>query len=46
MDWLAFAEMDFKIYQDPERIKQYVAKEKITAEEFHQVTGVVYEATP
>lgn len=42
MDWYTFALIDFKIYKEPERIKQYVIKEKITAEHYLQITGETY----
>ena len=44
MDWFAFALIDFRIYKEPERIKQYVVKEKITAEHYQQITGQTYTA--
>jgi hypothetical protein len=42
MNWLYIATRDFAIYQDAERIKQYVIKGKITAAQFFDITGVVY----
>jgi uncharacterized XkdX family phage protein len=44
MDWFQFALIDFRIYKEPERIKQYVLKEKITAEHYQQITGETYTA--
>jgi hypothetical protein len=44
MDWYTFALIDFRIYREPERIKQYVIKEKITPEHYHQITGETYVA--
>jgi hypothetical protein len=43
MDWYTFALIDFRIYKEPERIKQYVIKEKITAEHYQQITGETYQ---
>lgn len=44
MDWFSIAQMDFRIYEEPERIKQYVVKEKITADHYNQITGEIYQA--
>jgi hypothetical protein len=44
MDWFNIAQMDFRIYKEPQRIKQYVVKEKITAEHYQQITGEIYTA--
>jgi hypothetical protein len=44
MDWYSFALMDFRIYKEPGRIKQYVVNEKITGEHYKQITGEEYVA--
>jgi hypothetical protein len=42
MDWYSFALTDFRIYKEPQRIKQYVINGKITGEHYEQITGEIY----
>jgi hypothetical protein len=44
LDWFNLAERDYKIYQDNTRIKVYVQNNKITPEQFLEITGVTYTA--
>ncbi|PLR93184.1 XkdX family protein [Bacillus sp. T33-2] len=44
MDWFKLANNDWNIYHDPERIKQFVLKGKITAEQYEEITGEPYQA--
>lgn len=43
MNWLNIVKMDWNIYQDPQRIKNYVQKEKITPQDYTDITGQEYE---
>lgn len=42
MNWFVIAQRDWSIYQDKARIASFVVKEKISAEQYQQITGEVY----
>lgn len=42
MDWFSIAQNDWSVYQDISRIAKYVQYNKITAEQYQQITGAVY----
>lgn len=42
MDWFGVAQDDWTYYQDPTRIADYVKYNKITADQYQQITGEVY----
>jgi Phage uncharacterised protein (Phage_XkdX) len=44
LDWFSLAERDYKIYQDNARIKAYVQNNKITPEQYLDITGEAYVA--
>jgi hypothetical protein len=44
MDWPIIAKTDYEIYQDSERVKEYVRFEKINAVQYEEITGEPYEA--
>ncbi len=45
MDWMLYARMDWGVYHDPTRIAVYVEQEKITPEQYKEITGLDYAAT-
>ena len=42
MDWFKHAQNDWDIYSEIDRIKKYVQFEKITKEQFQEITGEPY----
>lgn len=42
LDWIRIANMDWEFYHDPTRIAVYVAKGKITPEDYEDITGEPY----
>lgn len=45
MNWLYIVKLDWSIYQNPQRIKDYVEKGKITQQDYTTITGLSYEET-
>ncbi|MCD5324795.1 MULTISPECIES: XkdX family protein [Pontibacillus] len=45
MDWFAFATQDYEVYNNEDRIKQFVINGKISSEEYKIITGNIYEAS-
>lgn len=43
MNWFLIAQRDWNIYKDHNRIKNFVVRGKITADEYFQITGDSYE---
>ncbi|WP_019381871.1 XkdX family protein [Cytobacillus oceanisediminis] len=44
MDWYSFALSDWEVYGDPSRIAIYVQFNKITAEQYENITEEPYTA--
>lgn len=42
MDWLFNAQNDWEVYRDITRIAKYVQFNKITADQYHEITGEPY----
>jgi hypothetical protein len=42
VDWYQAAKNDWEVYKDPSRIKKYVQFNKITPEQYEQLTGQTY----
>jgi uncharacterized XkdX family phage protein len=44
MNWFQIAKNDWNTYHDTARIKNFVVKGKITAEQYQEITGETYVA--
>ena len=44
MNYFLFAQNDWNVYHDKERIAMYVQKGKITADQYFEITGETYVA--
>jgi uncharacterized XkdX family phage protein len=42
MDWFQYARSDWEVYHDPNRIKVFVQKGKITTNQYQDITGEPY----
>lgn len=42
MDWYAAAQNDWSVYHDPTRIAKFVQFNKITADQYQEITGEPY----
>lgn len=43
MDWLLAAQNDWSVYHDPTRIAKFVQFNKITPEQYAEITSLAYE---
>lgn len=44
MDWFLAAQNDWDVYHDTSRIKKFVTYNKITPEQYQEITGEPYTA--